>query len=69
MLCIHKDPNKYLNWFDIDFRLKDPPEFPIMYLGLDISNFAISNDVNGVTCWAMSAYSQKINHYKSLKPN
>ena len=25
VLCIHKDPNKYLNLFDRDFLFKDPP--------------------------------------------
>ena len=55
VLCIHKDPEKYLNLVDKSFYLKDPPECPTMYLRVDISKFVITNNGNGVICWAMSA--------------
>ena len=48
LLCIHKDPNKYLNLVDRYLRLKDPPECPTMYLGEDISKFVIPIYGNGV---------------------
>ena len=51
MLCVHKDPEKYLNLVDRYFRLRNPPECPIMYLGVDIRIFLIPNGGNGVTYW------------------
>ena len=53
VLCIHKNPEKVLNMINRDYRLKDLPAQPTMYLGADISQY----DVNrvGTTCWAMSA--------------
>ena len=56
VLCIHKDTDKYLNLADRDFHPKDPPEWPTMYLGTDISKFVIFNDGNGLIWWDMSAY-------------
>ena len=56
VLSIHKDPDKVLNLINRDYRLKEPPECPKMYLGADISKYEISDDVMGTTtCWAMSA--------------
>ena len=55
VLCISKDPNIYLDMIDRDYRLKEPPECPTMYLGADICKFVIPDDTNGTTCWAMSA--------------
>ena len=55
VLCIKKDPNKYLNLVERDFCLKDPLECPMMYPRADTSNFAIPSGRNGVTSWAMSA--------------
>ena len=57
VLCILKDPNKYLNMVYRYFRLKDPPECPTMYLGEDISKFVIPNDSDGVNVgiWAQIA--------------
>ena len=55
VLSIHKDPDKVLNMINRDYRLKEPPECPTMYLGADISKFQIPGDVTGSTCWAMSA--------------
>ena len=46
--CIHKDPEKYLNFVDRYFCIKDPPECPTMYLGEDISKFVIPIYGNGV---------------------
>ena len=56
VLSIHKDPDKVLNLINRDYRLKEPPESPKMYLGADISKYEIPDDVIGATtCWAMSA--------------
>ena len=51
LLCIQQDPEKYLNLVDRYFHLKESPECPTMYLGEDISQFAINNNGNSVTCW------------------
>ena len=53
VLCIHKDPGKILNLVNRDYRLKEPPSRPTMYLGADISQYHV-NGV-GIDCWAMSA--------------
>ena len=55
VLLIHKDPDKYMNLINRDFRLKDPPESPTMYLGADICKFVIPGDDHQTQCWAMSA--------------
>ena len=56
VLSIHKDPDKVLNLVNRDYRLKEPPECPSMYLGADISKYEIPSDTTGATtCWAMSA--------------
>ena len=36
VLYIHKDPGKLLATANIDYRLKEPPECPTMYLRSDI---------------------------------
>ena len=54
-LCIHKYPDKYLNLVGKKICLNDPPDFPTMYLGADISKFVIPNNGNGVTFWDISA--------------
>ena len=55
VLSIHKEPDKVLNIVNRDYRLKEPPECPSMYLGADISKYEI-NDGSAITnCWAMSA--------------
>ena len=38
-----------------DYRLKEPPECPTMYLGADISKYYVGGEINGIQCWAMSA--------------
>ena len=55
VLAIHKDPDKVLNLVNRDYRLKEPPENPTMYLGADISKYEIHNDTTRTSCWAMSA--------------
>ena len=55
VLLLHKDPDKYMNLINRDYRLKDKPEAPKMYLGADICKYTIHNDDNQVQCWAMSA--------------
>ena len=59
VLVLHKDPDKYLNMVNRDFRLKNPPEAPTMYLGADISKYeipaSIDNQELSRTAWAMSA--------------
>ena len=55
VLSIHKEPNKVLNIINRDYRLKEPPECPSMYLGADISKYEINNDSTIINCWAMSA--------------
>ena len=55
VLSIHKDPDKVLNIVNRDYRLKEPPECPTMYLGADISKYLIDDDMSGTTCWTMSA--------------
>ena len=55
VLLLHKDPDKYMNLINRDYRLKDKPEAPIMYLGANICRYTIHNDDNQVQCWAMSA--------------
>ena len=56
VLSIDKDPDKVLNLLiNGDYRLKEPPECPTMYLGADISKYVIHDDATGTTCWAMSA--------------
>lgn len=57
VLCIHKSPNKVLNMINRDYRLKEPPECPTMYLGTDISKCYVGDEISGPKCWAMSAYS------------
>ena len=56
VLCIHKDPDKYLNLVGRYFRLKHTPVCPPMYLRADTSKFVIINDDNEVTFWAMREY-------------
>lgn len=57
ILCIHKDPNLYLDHIGRDFRLKTPPGFPTMYLGGDISKYDVPQEGSEcvLSCWAMSA--------------
>ena len=55
VLVIHKDPDKYMNQIDRDYRLKDKPEAPKMYLGADISKYTIEENGVQVECWSMSA--------------
>lgn len=57
VLVLHRDPNKFMNMINRDYRLKNPPEVPTMYLGADISVFTIP-DTDGTgerTAYAMSA--------------
>ena len=53
VVCIHKEPDKYLNFFDRYFCPKDPPEWLTIYLGADKSKLTITINGNVVTCWAM----------------
>ena len=55
VLCIHKSPSTVLNIINRDYRLKEPPECPTMYLGADISKYYVGGETNGIQCWAMSA--------------
>ena len=55
VLVIHKDPDKYMNQINRDYRLKDKPEAPKMYLGADISKYVIHDGDDQINCWAMSA--------------
>lgn len=47
VLCIDKEPDKILNMINRDYRLKEPPATPNMYLGADFSQFTITYD-NGI---------------------
>ena len=53
VLCINKDPKKVLDMINRDYRLKELPAQPTMYLGADISKYNINRV--GTTCWAMSS--------------
>ena len=56
VLILHKRPSKYMDQINRDYRLKDPPESPKMYLGADICKFIVNLGENDqVECWAMSA--------------
>ena len=56
VLILHKPPSKYMDQINRDYRLKDPPESPKMYLGADICKFIVNPGENDqVECWAMSA--------------
>ena len=56
VLCIDKDPGRILSMINRDYRLKEPPSPPKMYLGADFSSYDVTLE-NGqtVNCWAMSA--------------
>ena len=55
VLCIHRDPNKVLSMINRDYRLKEPPSTPKMYLGADVSKFTVNDEQGNVECWALSA--------------
>ena len=55
VLCIHQCPDRVLSMINRDYRLKEPPEPPSMYLGADISKYHIPGSPLGTYCWAMSA--------------
>ena len=55
VLILHKRPAKYMDQINRDYRLKEPPESPTMYLGADISKYTLNQGENQVECWAMSA--------------
>ena len=56
VLCISKTPTFYLNKIKGQYRLKQDPETPTMYLGADISRFEIQDESGeSYTTWAMSA--------------
>ena len=55
VLCLHKDPGRILNMINRDYRLKESPACPTMYLGADICKYHVPGDVVGTHCWAMSA--------------
>ena len=57
VLSIHKYPGKLLATVNRDYRLKEPPECPTMYLGADICKYQVNGDISGTECWAMSANS------------
>ena len=40
-----------------DYRLKEPPECPTMYLGADISRYYVGDEITGTKCWTTSANS------------
>lgn len=56
LLC-HKNPDKYMQQIQKDYRMKSPPEFPKMYLGADVSRFEIpaQDGVPARTAFAISA--------------
>ena len=47
VLCIDKDPGKVLGMINRDYRLKEPPAPPTMYLSADFGKFVIT-DENGL---------------------
>ena len=55
VLCIHKDPDKVLNKINQDYRLKEPPKLPSMYLCAEISKYHVGDKDNSTHCYAMSA--------------
>jgi hypothetical protein len=56
VLCLDKDPNRVLWMVNRDYRLKEPPAPPAMYLGADFCTHEIAFDgILQTTCWAMSA--------------
>ena len=56
VLCLDKDPDRVLRMVNRDYRLKEPPAPPTMYLGADFSAYEVQvNDDIQVKCWAMSA--------------
>ena len=38
-----------------DYRLKEPPDCPTMYLGADIYKYHVNGDISGTGCWSMSS--------------
>ena len=56
-LSIHKDPVKLLATVNRDYRLKEPPECPTMYLGANICKYHVNGDISGTKYWAMSTNS------------
>ena len=57
VLSVHKDPGKLLTTVNRDYRLKEPPECPTMYLGSDICKYHVNGDISRTKCWAMSSNS------------
>ena len=56
VLCISKDPDETLELINRDYRLKEPPAAPTMYLGADIKRYKATDAAGNVTeCWSMSA--------------
>jgi len=56
VLCFDKDPDRVLRIVNRDYRLKEPPAPPTMYLGADFSEYEIEQENGYITkCWAMSA--------------
>lgn len=55
VLCIYKSPENVLNLINMDYRLKEPPICPAMYLGADICKYFVGDEKTGANCWAMSA--------------
>ena len=56
VLCIDLQPDEVLAMINRDYRLKEPPAPPTMYLGADFATYTIT-DTNGHTtdCWSMSS--------------
>lgn len=57
VLCMSHDPDYYMNLLGTEYRMKEPPAEPTMYLGADISKYEIRDEF-GVpmrTAWRISA--------------
>ena len=55
ILSIHKYPGKLIATVNRDYRLKEPPECPMMYLGADICKYHVNGNISGTECGAMIA--------------
>lgn len=59
VLCISHDPGYYMNILSGEYRLKEEPAEPSMYLGTDVKKWKITDD-GGILlreCWALGSES------------
>lgn len=59
VLCVGENPDYYMNILNEEYRLKSPPVEPMMYLGADISQFEIRDELGNPVrkAWRIGAES------------